>query len=205
MKRIIYSILAVTFLGAGYFVYQKYFSISALGESIFLKIENGRIYYAPAINGTVFVDLDHVTTDVIARHIILSSGALPTPSAIIDLNSRIYEIPKSIRKYELIESSSDTASYLTNIDLSEANYNNLWKNYYKTYQEYIDSSLVRYSKETSFRFDTINNQIIYRTGKRQETRLKYKVETLTDNYLVELVFVSSDESKKLASIFSIKI
>ena len=156
------------------------------------------------MNGSIFLDMDNMTTNIVTKHILLSSGKVPTSQAMIDFNSQMFQIPKSIRKHEFIKSSIDTASYLTNFSLSESNYNEIWKPFYKTYHDFVDQNLKLYSEQNSFRYDTLNRQIIYRQKTTNETRLKYKVETATENYLTELVFVTVDGTKKLAAIFSIK-
>ena len=204
MKRAIYILSTIVLIGAGYFVYQKFFSTSSLGERVFNDIENGKIYYAPTMNGSIFLDLDNMTTNILTKHILLSSGTVPTAEAIIDFNSQVFQIPKSIRKHEFIKSSTDNASYLTDFNLSESDYNEIWQSFYKTYQNFVEQNLKLYSKENSFRYDTLNRQIIYRKKTTNETRLKYKVETATENFLTELVFVDVDGSKKLAAIFSTK-
>lgn len=205
MKRPLYIFSIIILIGSGgYFIYQKYFSTSSLGERVFNDIENGKIYYAPTMTGSVFVDMDNITTNILTRHILLSSGTILTPKAIIELNSEVYQIPKSIRKHELIKSSTDTASYLTAFSLSESDYNEFWKTSYKTYREFVDQQLNRYSKQNSFRYDTLNKQIIYREETTSITRLKYKIETSTENFLTELVFLEENGTKKLAAVFSTK-
>jgi len=204
MKRLSYILATIVVIGVGYFVYQNFLSTSSLGERIFNDIENGKIYYAPTMNGSIFIDLDNITTNILTKHILLSSGTVPTGEAIIDFNRQVFQIPKSIRKHKFIESSIDTASFLRSYDLSQSLYNRILKPLYKNYQNYVVQTLKSFSKENSFRYDTINRQIIYRTKITNETRLEYKVETATENFLMELVFVEVDGTKKLAAIFSTK-
>ncbi len=204
MKRLSYILATIVVIGVGYFVYQNFLSTSSLGERVFNDIENGKIYYAPTMNGSIFLDLDNITTNIVTKHILLSSGTVPTGKAIINFNSQMFQIPKSIRKHKFIKSSIDTASYLTDFSLNQSDYKKMWKPFYKSYQDFVDQSLKLYSKENSFRYDTINRLIIYRKKITNETRLKYKVETATGNFLMELVFVEVDGTKKLAAIFSTK-
>lgn len=204
MKRLLYIFTTIVLIGLGYFVYQKFFSVSSIGERVFKNFENGKLYYAPTMSGPLFMDLDDMTTNIVTRHILLSSGIVPSAQAIIDFKNQMFQIPSSIRQYKLIGSSTDTVSYLTNFSLSQADYNHFWKSYYKTYQDFMVKNLKLYSKENSFRYDTINKQIIYRQKTTTETRLKYKVETPTENFLMELVFVEIDGTKKLAAVFSTK-
>lgn len=202
MKRPLYTFIAILVIGAGYFTYQKVFSTSSLGEKVFNSIEGGKLYYAQTMSGSILLDMDNITTNTVTEHIILASGGTSTADEIINFKSRMFQIPSSIRKHELIGSSIDTASYLKSFNLSEKSYNEIWKPIYSTYQEFIDQQIEQYSKENSFRLDTLNNRIIYRQKPTTETRLKYKVETPTEDYLTELVFVDIDGTKKMAAIFS---
>jgi hypothetical protein len=204
MMRILYIFGILILVGTGYFFCQNFYSDSSLGDKVFKGIEEGKLYYASTMNGSIFIDMDNVTTTIVTKHLLLSSGIVVTSQSIIDYNKQVFQIPNSIRKYEFIKSSNSSAFYLTNFSLSESDYKSTWKDIYKTYQEFVDQNLKIYSKENSFRYDTLNSQIIYSEKATNETRLKYKVETPTENLLTELIFVEVNGTKKLAAIFTTK-
>ncbi len=142
MKRLIYTIAVLIFIGISYFVYQKFFSPSSLGDRVFKDIENGKLYCKSTMTGSKFLlDLDDITTYKITEDILLTSGIVPTAQNILDYTCQIFKIPNSIRKYKFIESYSDTASFWTSLRLSQKDYNDIYKSTYKTYQDYINQTI----------------------------------------------------------------
>lgn len=192
-----YLIPLLGILIACYFIYQKFFSQKSLGEKVFSQIENGKLFYA-STSGALF-DIQLTTSDVIAKHILLGSGSKATIEEIMKFRSQIFEIPQSVRKHNLISSSSDTASYLFNVVVSDSDYNAYWKSTYKTYGEYITGMQKLHSADQFVRLDTLEQQLLYKKL-FNEIRLKYNVETPTQDYFMEMVFID----KKLAAIFSTK-
>jgi len=205
MKRLIYIILTLILFGTSYIIYQKFFSPASLGERVFKDIENGKLNCQPTMTGSrLLLDLDDITTYNIIEDILLTSGIVPSAQNILDYSCKIFKIPSSIRKYKLIKSYNDTVSLLTSLRLDKKNYNDVYKSRYKTYQDYINKTIKLYSKEPSFRFDTLDSLIIYKKKPIKQIRLKYKVETPTENFLMDLVFIKIDGQEKLGAIFTTK-
>jgi len=203
MQRRLGYIISLVVVGlVSYFIYQKFFSVSSFGENVFSKIETHRLYYTQTTTGLLLMDMDNITTPIVTEHILISSGGNPTWDNIRDFTPRMFEIPSSIRGYELLSSWSHVDSFFTSIDVSESAYNDIWKDVYKSYQDFIDQIENSYSKESSFRYDTLKNQMIYRMKPITETRLEYRVITPQQDYFVELIFVDANGSKKLGAMLS---
>jgi hypothetical protein len=203
MKRAAYIGTLVVMSVISYFIYERFFSASALGDNVFRAIEKHRLYFAQTMRGPLLVDLDHITTRRVTEHLLIEGGANPTWDDILTFETRMFEIPSSIREFQFLSSSSRIDSFFTLVNLDESTYDDFQKSQYQSYQEYVENAIRRYSKEQSYRFDPLTKQVTYRMRPETEVRLEYKVETPHQDYFAQLVFVDDHFGARKLALMSL--
>ena len=201
MKKILIVILVISL---GIFIYYKSFSLQSIGDRIFDKIEDGKLDDSSIRSGSLFVLSDDFTDLKIESYLLSMNDT--TSIGKENMSTELFNFPKSIRKHEFIESRADTTIYLSSYPVGVKWFNKnltdvVTGKKYKSRKDFVEDNLKLFSSLYSAHYDSINEIIIYKVP-TIETTFKYKIQTPTENYILNLIFAEQkDSKKKLAGIY----
>lgn len=132
------------------------------------------------------------TSDLMIKDVMIKSGNYPKEYLeIFDFEKEYFNYPESIIRYELTNSYSYEKALLDFEDISLEAYESdtLSHHFGKNYEEYVNTFVEMYSKRDNYRFDSLNQVIVYAGDLRKIHQATYRVVTLNGIYKFDLILV----------------